>query len=258
MSVASPEWRPWPLRRWAVFILLILTGQLTLIFWLSGKPLGVQATPFTPHVHLSVGPLAGQSGLSDPALFVLANRHGFSGSAWFQAHAVDYDLPQWSDTNRPLTLDPQRLGGALVQFVRTNATGSFQLTPPPDPPPDFALPLDNYGNPDSTLTIEGELANRRLRSAFDLISWPAADILTNTVILAGVDTQGSVFSAVLLKPSGSRDADTNALAMANAARFQPLLADAPNDRSDQSRLQWGRLIFHWHTVPLPATNTTAP
>ena len=56
-----------------------------------------------------------------------------------------------------------------------------------------------------------------------------------------------VVSVVLLPPgSGWDDADQRALELARAARFAP----AP-------RLTIGRLVFHWHTVPLPGTNAPA-
>jgi len=86
-----------------------------------------------------------------------------------------------------------------------------------------------------------------LRAPLNLPSWPYADVLAPSVVQAVVDAAGNAVSLVLLPPgSGSDDADRRALELARTARFAPA-----------SQLTIGRLIFHWHTVPLPDTNAPA-
>jgi TonB family protein len=61
-----------------------------------------------------------------------------------------------------------------------------------------------------------------------------------------VDAAGNVVSVALIEASGLELADSNALAIARAARFAP-----------SSRLTVGQMIFNWRTVPPPATNSPA-
>ena len=59
-------------------------------------------------------------GVSDPTLFVLPNSHGFSGPAWMQFPAANYQLGPWTEPPRPLPLAIPQLGATLAEFVRSN------------------------------------------------------------------------------------------------------------------------------------------
>jgi hypothetical protein len=96
------------------------------------------------------------------------------------------------------------------------------------------------------------LASRRLLNPPKLQSWPASDLLTNSVMRVLVGADGTVISAIqLFTPpgSGSKEADQQALDLSRAARFEPLHTGAEN-------LTFGTLIFQWHTLPL--TNAPSP
>jgi hypothetical protein len=259
MTAAWTSASSWPLRRWLAFIVVILLGQLACIFWLNGNRfIAAQAVPFEPRIYVPADPRAELPDVSSPTLFVFANRRGFSGPAWLQIPSQQFGLPPWSEAPRPLALAAGKLGGELEEFVRTNAAGSFELTPPA-PPPDFVFADDDPGAMESALTLEGGLAKRQLRSQFNLASQPAGDLLTNSEVLAGVDAQGVVFSAVLLKSCGSKDADALAVKLAASAQFQPLRWAGPGMTNPVAEEPaWGKMVFHWHTVPLPATNSVTP
>ena len=254
MIAASVE-PTWPLRRWLTVILLILSLQIALIFSLAERHVApLPAIPTEAGVAISSNPEAEWPGLSNPAQFVLASRSGFSGKAWMEVPALPYDLPKWIDPS------PQ-LGNALTAYLRTNLAGIFERAPRTEPEPALILPFESLPMAQSTLTIEGELAHRPLLTKIDLPSWPSAEILSESVVLAGVDQSGNVFSAILLSEgkSGSKDADASALRQVNAARFQPLRPLHPGQPTvDESRLHWGRLIFHWNTVAPPPTNASLP
>jgi len=65
-------------------------------------------------------------------------------------------------------------------------------------------------------------------------------------------------SVTLLSGSGSPEADQHALQQAKTARFEPLSRNPAGPTPDPAtQLSWGRLIFLWHTLPLPPTNTPA-
>jgi TonB family protein len=252
MITAMVENPPWPRRRWALAVVVVMGFQLGVIFWLSRTTV---ETPRTiapgPAVYLATG-LAGQrAGVGDPTLFVLANRRGFSGKAWLQVPPLEYDLPKWSDDEvRPLGLPVAQLGSEAGEFLRTNMTAAFELATKPQPDFYSPPPPDELGNSNSALTIEGELAGRPLLSQFKLDSWATNEILTVSEVSAAVDAHGNVFSAVLLTSSGSKGADDSALRLAASARFRPLPPSVPGGLTPPpSRLQWGKFVFHWHTVP---------
>jgi len=88
--------------------------------------------------------------------------------------------------------------------------------------------------------------------------------LANSVVQVVVDAEGRPISATLYPDdsgpgprtfgSGLKEADEQALALAKAARFNPMTGGGP-DRvtSPTAQLTWGRMIFQWHTLPV-ATN----
>jgi hypothetical protein len=239
-------------------MLVVLLVQIALIFWLGrNRPAPIPSFNFGPKNYMPAIAHAAWPGLPDAAQFVLANRHGFSGEAWLQFQSPQYDLQPWSEPPQPLALPVGQLGSDLAEYVRTNKDRPFELAPKAEPQMDVVIPDENLGIARSTLTIEGELVNRRLVTPIKLTSWPANDILTNSEVLVGVDAFGNVFSSVLVasKGSGSKEADAAALRLAAQARFRPMAWTGPGQLPEADRrLRWGRMVFHWQTVPLPATN----
>jgi TonB family protein len=110
----------------------------------------------------------------------------------------------------------------------------------------------------STLLLEGELAQRWLIAPPPLRSCTNLDILTKSIVRIAVDAEGRPVSPTLLSGSGSRKADQYALEVARAARFEPLGRNpADTALNPAADLSWGRMIFRWHTLPLPPTNAPA-
>jgi hypothetical protein len=112
------------------------------------------------------------------------------------------------------------------------------------------LPIEPALAQNSTLRVEGELAQRQLPSQINLTNWPYANVIAPSKVQVLVDAAGNVVSTVLLPPDSGftaadqyEKADQRALELARAARFAP-----------SSHLTVGRMIFNWHTVPPPATN----
>jgi hypothetical protein len=261
MIAARVEPGNWMLRRWLLVVVLIAVLQTGLIFWLGARTPGRgRRTNSGPRVYLPADQRSELAEGSNPTLFVLANRHGFSGPAWLAVPPLQNPLPDWSEPARPLARPIREFGETLRRFVANNLSTPLEVAPKTEPQLDA---VELYLVPDltpaqSSLTLDGQLADRPLFSKFKLKSWPAGDILTNSVVLAGVDKNGRVFSAVLLAKSGSKDADESALSLAKSAHFQPLRRSNPaGPGASPSALGWGRLIFHWQTVPLPATNGAA-
>ncbi len=256
MSSTPVESRAWPRRRWVVFIVLVMAGQVGCIFWLAARK---TEPPPPPDAGASLYQPADQTadlpGVTDPTLFILPNTHGFSGLAWLQFPPGDYRLESWTEPPRPLELSLPQLGAALREFGQTNQPRPFELALKPEPQLSALGYMPLMETP-SSFTIEGGLADRPLLTPLELKSFGAPDILTNTEVQIAVDAAGRVFSAVIIARSASADANASALDLARRARFAPLRwvgAKPP----DPGRLSWGKIVFHWHTVALPATTGTA-
>jgi hypothetical protein len=261
MTAVAIDSEKWNRRRWLAMIASVALLQLLLIVWLSRNSLPT-ALPSAdgPTVCIADNHLMERLALNNPVQFALPNRHGFSGGAWLEIPPLVFDSPEWTEPPRPLALALDKLGSALHEHAQTDPTISLEPPSAPEPQLEPIAPLPDLPA-ESMLTIEGELSARPLVSSFKLESIPAPEILSNSVVQVGVNRDGSVFSAVLADgPKESKEgklADATALNYARAARFQPLMRTdlgAP-DASDAS-LQWGRLVFHWRTVPAPATNAT--
>ena len=152
-----------------------------------------------------------------------------------------------------------QLGTVFNRFIETNDFNSLHV--PANPMPTLALPslppLATSAE-QSTLRLEGDLAQRRLVTPLPLRSCTNLDILSNSVVRIAVDAEGRPLLPMLLSRSGSSEADQYALERARAARFEPVRRNpAETVRNPTADLSWGRMVFRWHTVPPPPTNTPA-
>jgi len=107
------------------------------------------------------------------------------------------------------------------------------------------------------MRIEGDLAKRTLLSALPVTPQPATDtVLSNSVVLVGVDPRGEVRSAVLRDRSGSKDADAAALKLAGEMRFEPERSDVDGTTAAREmKLTRGAVAFRWLTVAAPSPNS---
>lgn len=255
MTDAPPDSRGWPRYRLAAFSLIVLMVQVGLIVWLAkGRTVksSAAAAPW-PNIFLPADRAAELPGVADPTLFVLPNRKSFSGPAWMKLPPREYHLADWTEPPHPLKLQSEQLGLTLREFVHANSPRLFEMPNPRElQPADLGIfAPTNLLAAESTVSVEG-LVDRPLLSSFNLASQPSSEILKVSEVQVAVDADGRVFSPVLLKPgSGSKDADAKAVQFAKAARFQPLPQGHPDDGGPGSGLAWGKLIFHWRTIPAP-------
>lgn len=253
MNSAVIEPRAWsPARRW-LWILLVFAAHLGLIFALGNRQ-PVRPRPPAPAPSLSLAPDASEwLALNDPTLFALPHRQGFAGAAWLKIHTNEILPFRWTEPPRLLPLPVADLGMTFAQFMRTNVFVSrqFESKPVPDLPLPVALEFAVAPPASSTLRVAGDLVDRRLLNPPQLQTWPALDLLTNTVVRVLVRAEGNVFSHTLLATSGSKPADQRALDVSRAARFEPLRGASP-------ALTVGALIFEWHTEPLTNPPAVTP
>jgi TonB family protein len=127
---------------------------------------------------------------------------------------------------------------AVSRSARVEKPGArvTEAAPPPLPVPGR-----------STLLLHGAIARRSLRSAPELPSIAHSNLLEDTVVRAGVQADGHVFSAAIARSSRLKAADDRALEIARSARFEPEPGAART--SGASALSWGELVFRWHVIP---------
>lgn len=261
MTLASVQPRPWPRRRWCIVAAFVFAVQLGLIFGLSDKKVVQQRRRgSTPALELVRSTAAELLSLSDPTLFALPHRQGFSGLAWLAIPQPPTASFEWSEEPQWLKLSVGELGAAFKGAGSTTDLNS-PLTPTrPEPAPTIAeagrLPA---AREKSRLRLEDGLAARRLIVPIELPPEQHTDLLTDSVVQIVVDSEGRPISVpVLLASSGSPKADQDALHLARTARFNAIANGGPGSVARPlARLTWGRMIFQWQTLPLPETNSVS-
>ncbi len=239
-SKRSEGWTP---ARWFVVITLVFAVQVALIFLLGEKkenaPRLVVNVPTLTLANDADELLA----LNDPTLFALPHQRDFAAAVWLKRHANTPPDFRWTEPPRWLPLSAGGLGAAFGQFMQTNflASYSFDFKPVAELSTP-TLPVEPALAQNSTMRIEGELAQRQLPSEISLTDWPFADVLAPCVVQVLVDAAGNVVSTVVVESSSYKDADDKALELARTLRFTPSL-----------RPTFGRIDFNWHTVPTPAS-----
>jgi TonB family protein len=190
--------------------------------------------------------------LEDPMLYAAPRFHGFSGTAW-----MDEDpLPSPISTDLPepdyLDMNEVRLVSIDAPLLREPAAASIIPNPAPEPsladePPSASAPGDSRV---SRVSIAG-FDNMRLAApvAAPIQYWN--DAVSPTVVEAVVIPDGMVVSARVLKSSGSKRADSDALTLARTARFESK-NNPPGAR--QESVEIGKLIFDWYALNLSQTN----
>jgi len=245
-------------RRWWGMVLAVFLFQLGAIFWLGERePIRPRPVTSVPRLHLVEGGSVELLALTDPTLFALPHRQGFSGLAWLKSPALNFGSFAWSEPPRWLRLSTDLLGTAFEPFIATNTFNPLLALSQSEPQlrvPQLSVTRDFPER--SMFRVTGGLSSRRLLSAIDLPNWANPEILTNSRVRLAVDATGKPVSATLLYPgSGLKDADTSALSQASRARFAPSNIAALDAANAISELTWGEMIFEWHTLPVPLTNT---
>jgi hypothetical protein len=256
MILPSPRPAASPRPAW-LLILLVFIVQVALIFGLGGY-VPVQPRPARPSPRLRIAGAAAADwlALNDPTLFALPHERGFAGLAWLHPAPLALPAQSWSEPLRFTRLPLPQLGRGGLTAPAPDSSAA-----PAPAPPELILtdPLATSLQPGpSSFRIEDGLARRRLLTPLALEAWRHSDLLADSVVQLAVDALGRPVSVTLLAGCGRKEADDRALDLAAAARFDAVGAPAGRNANPPAQLAWGRLIFHWQTLPLPATNSPAP
>ena len=264
MNPFAPASTGWSPRRMIGTIVGVFLAQVALVLWLGQRerPLPQRST-FRTAISLAVGKASATqfeqaTALDDPTVLALPDLNGFSGAAWLRFEPLNYQPTESTEPPHWLALDDKSLGATLSQFLEANGIPPSRIADKPLPPLQRYEP--NYPNEpvpqSSRWRIEGELASRRLLAPLEMKSWPHSEILSNTVVQTVVNADGYTISPTLLSRSGLAEADLYALKLTTGARWEPLPRTGGAGTGLDS-LAWGKLVFQWHTQPLPATNLSA-
>jgi hypothetical protein len=244
----------WSRPRWIFYVTLAFAVHIGLIFAFGNrKPVEPRAVVKAPAMRFTTGRSELQA-LADPTLFALPHPHGFAAASWLQLPRIEFAPFRWTEPPQLMTLPAAKLATAFLRYAQANDIPRPELETLPPPGltqlevPEQPTALKQH----SQVRVNGDLANRRWLNAPALLrSWPATDLLTNSLVQVLTDADGQILSAVLLPPgSGAKVADQRALELARSARFAPFSRNG-------DRLTMGTIIFEWHTVPC-RTRTPRP
>lgn len=259
MSNTSSQSSSWSKRRLWWTAVVIFFVQLTLVFVFGERQItGSSAQRKNPPFSFITSQV-GESEIfqrvfaSDPTLFVLPNRHGFSGAAWLASKPIDYQPPHWDEPAQWLAPDVRLLGRTFLEFVQTNRSAPVQIAAEP-----IDFKSEEPSSPlmaarPSALRIEGDLARRKQTGLPKLPVWRHTEPVSDSVVQVAVDGAGEVVSLRLLSP---RTTDPGALPAANqkALEIARELRFTPVNSAAATNLTWGKLIFEWETQPVVTTN----
>jgi hypothetical protein len=234
-------------------VAVVFAAQIALVFALGERQFPPPRTvTHVPHFTL-VDSSSELIALDDPTLFALPHLNDFATAIWPRLPVANQPSFRRAETQAELASPAgESLGADFTRFMRTNQFAAPLLDFRPEPElTEPAMSLPPVFPPNSTLQIEGELAQRKWLNPASLPNWPYADVIAPSRVQVLVDASGVVVQAVLLRPDNPTevhldDAEQRALELARSARFAP----AP-------RLTFGRMIFNWRTIPPPATNSPA-
>ena len=181
--------------------------------------------------------------VSDPSVFPLPSRHGFSGRAWMIQPPAQYQATNQIDDPVWLALDSSRLGAGSALLNETEEAPPLKFSarqnPQLEPLPVFLSP--QIVPTQSVFRIEGDLASRSPGPPPRFTAWPSPStkLLTNTVVQIAANRTGDILTARLMTRCGSPDADADALAKAWSLPFRA---------SSNASVQWAQVIFQWQTT----------
>lgn len=242
----------WSRDRWLITGAGLFCLQVLLVVLLSER--GLPSPPrMTRQPGLAVLDLRGE-GLGfaraleplDPLLFALPSSRG-RNLAGRRADREADGLKPWRDAP-PVWLRAHSnwFGPGAVGWTAAAGLTPRAVVEKPGPQLSEVRPAPLPMPKASRLELGPELAERGLAAAFAVPALSHSNVLAPTQIQVCVEPDGSVYSALVLRSSGLKSADDQALALAWGARFRRLPAGVavppPGER------MWGRMVFHWHVV----------
>ena len=248
----------WPPSRWLAFVVGVFVLQIALIWALGDRRFtSAPVKPFGMSVALlpEINATTSASEAHEPAFLALPNVRGFSGEAWLKYQPPAHQLAEWHEPPPwlSLALHVETLGAAISELAVKSRPPPLRVADQPLPwSPAAELPIAPVPFPaHSRLEFTGGVLPDTLVQIPTLPSWQSNEAVSNSVVRVAFDQAGRPFSCVLLSKSGLKEADDYALRLATGLRYRS--TGLPSHRDARDLLNFGTLIFQWHTVPLPAS-----
>jgi TonB family protein len=223
MNASAAPLPRWSTRRWLLTIAVVFLLQLAAVLKLS-----VTRLPPPRAVETDTAIRVLENGGSrrgslppgtDPTVFTLVSRRGFSARGWIDFDYVGYEPLDWQDEPRWLELRPAYFGAEFRKLAaRLAPSQSLPDKPAPRPQAPTVAPVPV--RPHTTWEFSAELRDQPLMEPVDLPDWPHADVLGRTVLQLTVLATGDVLSVNLLRSCGLAAADARAMESFARARFR--------------------------------------
>jgi len=227
--------------RWVLIAVGITAFQAGVLLLLSDRsPASAVHHEPVPRVKVAAWDLT--RALPDPLLLALPTAQGFAGIGWRAASDPKYVAQEWTE---PMAWLGQYETGLAQVFLTAPAVGIGRGVTTDKPQPQLAqnrVPVVLLAE-QTVVRVEPEESDLELVSPLAAPSVTHSNVLGSTVIRVTVDRSGQVFSAVVLKSSGLKAPDQQALALARTARFRNARPGA-----DRGEWAWARLVFEWRTL----------
>jgi TonB family protein len=227
--------------RWLLIVLGLTALQAGVVWGLSLRPPASGVThPLVPEVRVVPGDLTKR--LADPLMLALPTSRGFAGLGWRRAKDPEYVAQDWTEPMPWRGQSETDLAQTMLAAPNVGVGRGMTVDKPLPQLARMALP---------EVRLAGETVVR-LAGASPGWDWvepltaPAvthSNVLNETVVQVTLDRWGQVFSQVVLRSSGHKPADQQALALAGSARFRRTVEPA-----DDEEWGWARLVFEWRTI----------
>jgi TonB family protein len=246
MSGSTVEPIEWTTRKRVLSITAAFAIQILLILWVSAQgPLHPRKAQAGTTIQLAAEARSDLLSLRDPTLFPLAHPNGISGRAWLTVAPHSFQPEESATAPQWLGMTLQPAGESLREFVGRHLTLAW--IPAERTPPTFGreggVPVTATPTT-STIRVEGVLTLCEPAGLAPSQSWPSSDILAPSVVRVLIDELGNPITVVLVSSCGVKAADHRAIEIARTTHFSPAKA-----------LATGRLVFQWHTLPMPGAET---
>ncbi len=238
----------WAGGRFLLAVTILFAAQVGIIMVVGERPRNIVGQASEPSAFRAMAAPMNQTQISqaffvaDSTVFASATVNGFSGRAWLRFESVKYGPSEELEPSALLALDAHQIGTGLRLAEETNQV-PFELaeTRGPQAEPLPAFTMSSSARAQSVYHVEGPLAARQLGRVVAASSWPAGELLKNSVVQFAVNRSGEVVLQRLLNRSGLAEADVQAVAITRGLRFLPLPATNPP-------LTWSKAVFQWQTL----------
>jgi TonB family protein len=231
-------------------VVAIVAVQAGFILWVSEREV-VARRDSVPVSGMRLGERRDQVTIADPALLALPSGNSFAGEGWRQASDPRYESQPWDEPQRWLAAREAPLGRLFLEARRPEiGRGLTAEKPVPELARREVGTVRLAGG--TTVELEGGFGGMELMEPVKAPSVTHSNILGETVVQVVVHPEGQVLSAIVLKSSGLRSVDGEALGLARRARFRPKRVGDMEGGGVEVELERslvvGRMIFRWWTA----------